>query len=101
MAVLDSAACYICLEEGADDEGMPLMRDCSCCGSAGFVHLTCIAEAAKHKCRLAAAEDVTAFVEPWENCPGCKQRYTNQLSIDLSDAFIEFAEAAFRKGYVG
>jgi hypothetical protein len=80
---------------GATMEGTPLVRDCSCRGLAGFAHLACIAKAAKHKCRLAAAEDVTAFVELWQNCPGCKQQYMNQLSINLADAFIAFAETSY------
>ncbi len=74
----------------------PWFCDCSCCGGlAGFAHLTCIAKATKHKCRLATAEDVRAFVELWQNCPDCKQGYMNQLSINLSDAFIAFAETSY------
>jgi hypothetical protein len=96
MAVPDGTACYICLDERAEKKkGMPLMQDCSCRGSAGYAHLTCIAEAVKHKCRLATAEEITAFVEPWENCPGCKQGYMNQLSVNLSDAFIAFVETSY------
>jgi hypothetical protein len=30
MSVPGAAACYFCLEEGDDDEGKPLVRDCSC-----------------------------------------------------------------------
>ena len=41
MAAPDGAACYFCLGEEADEEGKPLVRDCSCRGdSAGFVHLS-------------------------------------------------------------
>jgi hypothetical protein len=36
-----------------------------------------------------------AFVGPWEICPNCKQAYQNQLSLDLSSAFVSFAEAAY------
>ena len=37
-AIPDGAACYFCLGVKADEEGMPLVRDCSCRGgSAGTV----------------------------------------------------------------
>jgi E3 ubiquitin-protein ligase DOA10 len=50
MAVPDGASCYICLDEGPDEEGKPLVRDCSCRGdTAGFAHLSCIIEYAKQK----------------------------------------------------
>ena len=41
MAIPDGAACYFCLEEDADDEGKPLVRDCSCRGESGFAHFSC------------------------------------------------------------
>ena len=28
--------CWICLHEGSNDEGKPLVRNCSCRGSAGL-----------------------------------------------------------------
>jgi hypothetical protein len=36
-----------------------------------------------------------SFSDPWEICPNCKQSYQHQLSLDLSDAFISFAEAVY------
>ena len=64
MAVSDGASCYICLDEGPDEAGKPLVRDCSCRGdTAGFAHLSCIIEYA--------------------------------VALDLSSAFILFAEEAY------
>ena len=37
--------CYICL--GSDDEEEGLVRGCSCRGTAGFAHVSCLARQAK------------------------------------------------------
>ena len=37
--------CYICLGPGDEEEG--LVRMCACRGTAGFVHVSCLAEQAK------------------------------------------------------
>ncbi len=66
--VPDGATCYFCFDEGLDDDGKPLVRDCSCCGnSAGFAHLSCIRKYTELKCR-AAADGVFENV-PWEGAP--------------------------------
>ena len=31
----DEATCWICLDSGPDEEGNPLVRDCSCRGNSG------------------------------------------------------------------
>ena len=33
--ITNEAACWVCLDDGADDEGNPLVRDCSCRGNMG------------------------------------------------------------------
>ena len=44
------AACWICLCEDPDDQGKPIVRDCSCRGNdAGFAHLSCLVDYAKMK----------------------------------------------------
>ena len=94
MAIPDGAACYFCLGEEADEEGKPLVRDCSCRGdSAGFAHLSCLTKYAEQKCKQ--ADDMAAFAEPWKKCNNCKQPFQNQLSVDLASAFVEFAEATY------
>ena len=98
MAILpDGAACYFCLgeDEGAE-EGLSLVRDCSCRGdSAGFAHLNCLVTYAEQKCRAANYIDMEAFTEPWHKCNNCKQPFQNQLAIDLASAFISFTEATY------
>jgi len=91
------AACYFCLEEGSDDEGKSLVRDCACRGdSAGFAHLSCLTKYAEQKWRKVGDRDVIAiFAEPWEKCNNCKQTFQNQLAVDLSSAFVSFAEAIY------
>ena len=98
MAVPDGASCYLCLDDGPDEEGKPLVRDCSCRGdSAGFAHLSCIVNYAEQKSKqmAAGANFSSAFVEPWKNCPNCKQPYQRQLSLDITSAFVTFAEATY------
>jgi E3 ubiquitin-protein ligase DOA10 len=47
----DGTVCFICLDVGPDDEGKPLVRDCSCRGDAGVAHLSCLTMYAKQKSR--------------------------------------------------
>jgi hypothetical protein len=100
VAVPDGAACYFCFGEEEDEEGKPLVRDCSCRGdSAGFAHLSCLTMYAEQKCKAAGDRDIAAFAEPWKICNNCKQPFQGQLSIDLSSAFVLFAEATY--GHAG
>jgi hypothetical protein len=94
-AIPDGAACYFCLGEEGDDEGKPLVRDCSCRGNSGFAHLHCLVEFADQKCKHAADGDLPSFREPWYKCTNCKQLFQNQLAIDLSCAFVTFSEATY------
>ena len=50
---------------------------------------------AEQKCRAANYIDFDAFVEPWNKCNNCKQTFQNQLAVDLSSAFVSFAEAIY------
>ena len=96
MAVPGGASCYICLDEGPDEAGNPLVRDCSCRGdTAGFAHLSCIVEYAEQNFQQAADSDLTGFSTPWVKCNNCKQPFQNQLVLDLSSAFISFVEEAY------
>jgi hypothetical protein len=36
-----------------------------------------------------------SFAEPWQNCNNCKQSFQNQLAVDLSNAFVSFAEVTY------
>lgn len=90
----DGAACYLCLGDEADEEAMPLVRDCSCRGdSAGFAHLDCLIKYAEQKSK--GASILGAFDEPWRVCNNCTQLFQNQLSTDMASAFVSFAEATY------
>jgi len=72
------------------------VRDCSCRGdTAGFAHLSCIVEYAEQKSEQAADSDRTGFSTPWEKCNNCHQPFQNQVALDVSSAFISFAEKAY------
>jgi hypothetical protein len=89
------ASCWICLDDGADHCGKPPVRDCSCRGDdAGFVHVSCLVDYARRKTREFDDASVD-FVAPWMNCPNCKQRYQQQLQIDLSDEFKQSVEEQY------
>ena len=99
MAV-ETASCWICLEEGLDESGQPLRRDCSCRGKhAGFAHLSCLIKYAESKCKQLWTFKASTFVEPWGVCQNCKQPFQNELAMDLSVACVSFAEKAY--GYGG
>lgn len=50
----DNPCCWICLAEGPNEEGEPLLNGrCSCRGSAGYFHLDCVTEHAKSQTKSA------------------------------------------------
>ena len=96
LAAPNGATCYFCLDEGLDESGKPPVRDCSGRGdSAGFAHLSCMIEYAKQKSNQAAGKDFDKLTEPWYHCPNCKQQFKSQLSLDLTSAFVSFADATY------
>jgi len=96
MTIPDGAACYFCLGEEEDEEGKPLVRNCSCRGdSAGFAHLSCLTKYSEQKCKQAVEGDMGAFSNPWRFCNNCKQPFQGQLSIDMASAFFSFAESTY------
>ena len=52
-------------------------------------------EYAKQKSNQAAGKDLDKFTEPWYHCPNCKQQFKSQLSLDLTSAFVSFADATY------
>ena len=69
------APCWICLEDGPDEAGEPLVRDCACRGetSAGY-HLSCIinyATAKTDQVLNANMLDICKgdFIKDWRDCP--------------------------------
>ena len=89
------APCWICLEDGPDDNGEPLVRDCACRGetSAGY-HVSCIIDYAKVKTNQAIdlrekkQKVVDAVHEPWKCCPNCQQPYMRIVSLQLAEAWL-------------
>ena len=83
------AVCYLCLGGGLDDADQPLRRDCACRGTdAGFVHLSCLTEYAASKSEQSLG--MIEFVKPWRVCPGCNQKYQNELAVDIANKFVSF-----------
>ena len=98
------ASCWLCLEEGPDESGKPLVRDCSCRGSSGVAHISCIIKYAKSESRRIYERDglinsctardglVNSCTGPFYFCPNCKQSYQNDLYKILAKACVEFVE---------
>ncbi len=86
----------MCLEEGPDESGKHLRRDCSCRGeSAGFAHLSCLVTYAVKKNEDWDGRELDQFIEPWVVCPRCCQPYQNELSLDLADSFVTYVEETY------
>ena len=75
------APCWICLEEGPDEAGEPLVRNCSCRGetSAGY-HISCLINYAKSKTqrlieRSIELNDFNSMKSTWLLCPNCSGPY--------------------------
>jgi len=93
--VPQGAACYFCLEEGADEEGKTLVRNCSCRGDSGFAHLSCLKRYTEQKCRAVVDGKMSSFIEPWQTCDNCKQYFQGQLAAELIAEFVSFTEANY------
>ena len=94
MTTNSAPVCYLCLDADAEDDGQPLRRDCACRGTdAGFVHLSCLVGFAASK--SVQALDPNEFVEPWQVCPGCNQKYQNELRIDSAAKFVSFVRRQY------
>ena len=100
----DGAACWLCLEEGPDDTGAPLVRDCSCRGYSGFAHLPCLIKYAESKSRdcveregIQIAHHGIFFEEKFfSRCPNCKQSFQGDIAYDLTKAQLSFIAREFR-----
>lgn len=104
----DGASCWLCLEEGPDEEGAPLVRNCSCRGCSGFAHLPCIIKYAESMARqmlerrvmnailgeAAVMKSALSFANIFLKCPNCKQDYQDDIQAGMAKAF-----AAFKKSF--
>ena len=96
------ASCWLCLEEGPDDSGAPLVRDCSCRGHSGFAHLPCLVQYAESKSRdfvkrgACILPDMLFDEKFFEKCPNCKQEFQGDLYYDMTKAQLTFIEREFK-----
>ena len=103
-SALICAPCWVCLEDGPDEAGEPLVRNCSCRGetSAGY-HLSCIVNYAKNKTQkfMKSGRKVTRqeterlmngddpVQSTWLVCPNCSGAYLGTVSNGMAAAMIE------------
>ena len=80
--------CYICTEAVHRHTKEGLVRGCSCRGTAGFAHVSCLAEQAK--ILVAEAEEnnlgekvLSARMERWYSCTLCEQNYHGVVECAL------------------
>ena len=77
--------CYICTEAVHWKTKEELVRGCSCRGTAGFVHVSCLAEQAK--ILVAEAEENNLEIQPkwerWHACSLCEQNYNGVVACAL------------------
>ncbi|KAK1740074.1 hypothetical protein QTG54_009024 [Skeletonema marinoi] len=97
----DGASCWLCLEEGPDDSGAPLVRDCSCRGHSGFAHLPCLIQYAESKSRDLAERGALTLREffqekIFEQCPNCKQTFQGNIPYGMTTAQLAFFEREFK-----
>eukprot|EP00984_Skeletonema_dohrnii_P019425 scaffold9279_cov132-Skeletonema_dohrnii-CCMP3373.AAC.3 len=95
----DAPCCWLCLEEGPDASGKPLIRNCSCKGSSGFAHLSCIINCAENMSRD-AHERGEYPVDFFRTCPNCKQDYQDDIESMLADAQIDFVEREYKNNHL-
>jgi len=87
----DAPVCYICLDNGPDELGQPIRRDCSCRGSdCGFAHISCLIKYAQQKTEIWDGYSIGDLSEPWVMCPCCLQPYQNELAVDLANEFVSY-----------
>ena len=92
----DVPHCWICHEEGTDESGEPLRRDCSCRGSdAGYAHLSCLVEYAKQKTKQWDRHSYGKLRKIWADCPCCKQPFQNEIEHELATEFLSFVETNY------
>jgi len=95
----DAPCCWLCLEEGSNQGGKPLIRNCSCRGSSGFAHLSCIINYAEKMSRDAHERGEYPVVF-FRTCPSCKQNYQDDVESMLVKAELEFVEREYKNNHL-
>ena len=85
---LQGQTCYICTEAVNPRTG-GLVRGCSCRGTAGIAHMSCLAEQAKLATVKSQPMDQKDYLRkiadwaPWNTCPLCGQEYYGAVRCAL------------------
>ena len=92
----EGPSCWICLQEGTDDDGSPLRpTGCSCRGTnAGYAHLPCLVAYAEHKF-VAMVESGRSKFSMFTNCPTCKQLYQGRMANHMADALVSLVNKKY------
>ena len=85
-----ATSCWICLDEGLDDHGQPLSRNCACRGDSGWAHISCLASFAKMQTNGMSPVDFINVVRrlkgtAWSYCHTCKQEHHGDLRVALAN----------------
>lgn len=93
----EAPCCWLCLDEGPDASGKPLVRDCSCRGTSGYAHLTCAVKYTESRCRSAYEyEEESSFSDYFRACPNCKQPYQGDVQFSMVTAQFDFVEREYK-----
>jgi len=94
-----SSCCWLCLGDGPDASGMPLVRNCSCRGSSGLAHLSCIIRYAEIDGRN-SYRSTGNIGAAFQQCRNCKQEFQNDLRYHLERARVLFVEREFSQDHM-
>ena len=93
----EAPCCWLCLEEGPDDSGKPLVRNCSCRGTSGFAHHSCMVKYAESKSREADQKGRDLLNEFFfAFCPNCNQTYQGEVEYAMAEAQVKFVEREYK-----
>ena len=94
--------CWICLDEGPDESGNGLVRDCSCRGHSGYAHVSCLVQyGEKTTTHRIKDNEIHGISTLWTNCPNCLTRYNNDVAMELANQYVSFVERQCKEGWGG
>ena len=78
-----SRRCWCCLESTSTKTQPLLHCGCACRGSAGWAHVSCLAQAAGAH----SFEERGSISELWTGCPTCTHDWTGRVQLDLARVY--------------
>ena len=79
----EGASCWICLDEGPDEKGARLMRNCACRGEgSGFAHASCVGE------YLFLKYEKDGKISQ-DQCKNCNQPYKGDMALAVAEDRLE------------